>query len=317
MVTPCLTTALPGLGQLAVAALLGRHVDDDASRLHRLHHLGGDELRRGLAGNQRRRDDDVDLARLLRVHLALRLLEAFAHDLGVAAAARALFLVVDLHELAAQRHHLVRDLGARVVGAHDRAQVGGRADRREPGDAGAGDEDLRRRDLAGGGDLPVEEAAERVGGLDDGAIAADAGHRRERIHLLGARSWRGRASIASTVAFFAASCCMSSGFCAGQMKSTSMPPSRISPTSAGVGGRTLKTMSDVGPQLRRRGHDVGARGAVGVVREVGGVACARLDGNAEAQLDQLLDDLRHGGDALLAREDFLGYANELGHAFDA
>ena len=58
-------------------------------------------------------------------------------------------------------------------------------------------------------------------------------------------SWRGRASIASTVAFFAASCCISSGFCAGQMKSTSMPPSRISPTSAGVGGRTLKTMSDL------------------------------------------------------------------------
>ena len=50
--------------------------------------------------------------------------------------------------------------------------------------------------------------------------------------------------MASTVAFFAASCCMRSGFCAGQMKSTSIPPSRISPTSAGDGGRTLKTMSD-------------------------------------------------------------------------
>ena len=50
--------------------------------------------------------------------------------------------------------------------------------------------------------------------------------------------------MASTVAFFAASSCISSGFCAGQMKSTSIPPSRISATSAGVGGRTLKTMSD-------------------------------------------------------------------------
>ena len=50
--------------------------------------------------------------------------------------------------------------------------------------------------------------------------------------------------MASTVAFLAASSCMSSGFCAGQTKPTSMPPSRISPTSADVGGRTLNTMSE-------------------------------------------------------------------------
>ena len=127
-----------------------------------------------------------DVPGLLGVHLALGLLEALAHHLGVAAAAGAFFLVVDLDELAAQRHDLVGDLGARVVGAHDGAQVGGRADGGQAGDAGAGDEDLGRRNLAGGGDLAVEEAAEGVGGLDHGAVAADAGHGGQRVHLLGA-----------------------------------------------------------------------------------------------------------------------------------
>ena len=59
-----------------------------------------------------------------------------------------------------------------------------------------------------------------------------------------AREMRGTLSIASTVAFFAASCFSSSGFCAGQMKLTSVPPSRIRPTSSALGPRTLKTMSD-------------------------------------------------------------------------
>ena len=91
---------------------------------HRLHHLGGDQLGRGLAGNERGRDDDVDVLRLLRERLALRFLEAFAHHLGVAAGARAFFLVVDADELGAHRLHLVRDFGTRVVRAHDRAQAG-------------------------------------------------------------------------------------------------------------------------------------------------------------------------------------------------
>jgi hypothetical protein len=57
-------------------------------------------------------------------------------------------------------------------------------------------------------------------------------------------SWRGSVSMASTVALRAASCCINSGFCAGHTKPTSMPPSRSRATSCGVGGRTLKTMSE-------------------------------------------------------------------------
>ena len=67
-----------------------------------------------------------------------------------------------------------------------------------------------------------------------------------------AREMRGTLSIASTVAFFAASCFRSSGFCAGQMKLTKVvnevvnevPPSRISATSSALGPRTLNTMSE-------------------------------------------------------------------------
>ncbi len=57
-------------------------------------------------------------------------------------------------------------------------------------------------------------------------------------------SIRGSESIASTVTFRAASCFISSGFCAGQMKLTNVEPSRITATSAAVGARTLKTRSD-------------------------------------------------------------------------
>ena len=54
---------------------------------------------------------------------------------------------------------------------------------------------------------------------------------------------RGTLSMASTVTFFAARLCMSSGFCAGQMNATSVWPSRMACTSPAVGARTLKMMS--------------------------------------------------------------------------
>jgi len=54
----------------------------------------------------------------------------------------------------------------------------------KPGHAGTGDENLGRGDLARRRDLAVEEAAEGVGRLDDGAVAADAGHGGQRVHLL-------------------------------------------------------------------------------------------------------------------------------------
>jgi hypothetical protein len=66
----------------------------------------------------------------------------------------------------------------------------------------------------------------------------------ERASSFCAREIRGTLSIASTVAFFADSRCINSGFCAGQTKETSVVPSRIMPISSVDGARTLKTMSD-------------------------------------------------------------------------
>src|SRR5690606_40764755 len=66
------------------------------------------------------------------------------------------------------------DLGPRIVGAHNGAQVRGRADGGQPGHAGAGDKHFGRRNLARRRDLPIEVAPEGVGGLDHGAVTADA-----------------------------------------------------------------------------------------------------------------------------------------------
>ncbi len=127
----------------------------------------------------------------------------------------------------------------------------------------------------------------------------------ERVHLLGAGlSVRGRQSMASTVAFLAASCCIRSGFWAGQMKSMRVVPSRISATSSLLGGRTLKTMSDAAHKAAASPAISRARSAVGVVAEIGGISGPGLHGDGKAQLDQLLHHIGHGGHALFAREGF-------------
>ena len=61
-----------------------------------------------------------------------------------------------------------------------------------PGNAGAGDQDLRRRNLARRGHLTREKPAELVGGLDDGPVAGDVRHRTQHIHRLRPRDPRHR-----------------------------------------------------------------------------------------------------------------------------
>ena len=71
-----------------------------------------------------------------------------------------------------------------------------------------------------------------------------------------AREMRGTLSMASTVSPRPASCCMSSGFWAGQTKLTSVVPGLIRGISSAVGARTLKTRSDRGPQRGGVGGDL-------------------------------------------------------------
>ena len=74
-----------GPGALDIAAALDREIDQHRARLHRLHHVRGDEARRGPARNQRRRDDDVLLLDVLGGQRGLLGLILFRHFLGVAA----------------------------------------------------------------------------------------------------------------------------------------------------------------------------------------------------------------------------------------
>ena len=105
-----------GPGQLAVAAALGREVDDDRARRHAVDHFRGDEDRRLLAGNQRRRDDDVAAGDDLEHHLALAAVERLVLRLGVAALVfRVGRLERHLDEARAQALHLFLDRGADVV----------------------------------------------------------------------------------------------------------------------------------------------------------------------------------------------------------
>ena len=80
----------------------------------------------------------------------------------------------------------------------------------------------------------VIEAANAFGRFFNGQITAAGKIPPAKVFIAGAG-----------VAGLAASCCISSGFCAGQMKPISVLPSRIRATSAALGARTLNTMSDI------------------------------------------------------------------------
>src|SRR5512144_1115 len=84
-------------------------------------------------------------------------------------------------------------------------------------------------------------------------------------------SMRGSESMASTVAFLAASCFIKSGFCAGQMKSIRVPPSRNFVRCRRAG---LEHAVRIRPQLGRTLDDRRACGAIVIVADVGRVARA-------------------------------------------
>jgi hypothetical protein len=146
----------------------------------------------------------------------------------------------------------------------------------------------------------VEEAAEGVGRLDDGAVAADAGHRRERVHLLCARELA-RQRIDGQHGDLA---CRQLLHQLGVLRRPDEADQRAAFAQQGhfVGAGRAHLEDDVRAvkQVGGRGHDLGAGGAVGVVGEVRRVARATLHGDREAQLEQLLHHLGHGRNALLA-----------------
>ena len=169
---------------LDVAAVFGGHVDDHIARLHRCHHLRGDDPRSRTARDQRGGDDDVDVLALLGVQLRLAGFVVFAHLLGVAGARYLRLGRFDRQILPAKGFDLIGYLRSRVGREYDGAQAACRADRRQTGDTRAHDENLGRRNLPRGGHLTGEQSAEDVGGLDDRAVTRDVGHRGQHIQRL-------------------------------------------------------------------------------------------------------------------------------------
>jgi hypothetical protein len=197
--------------------------------------------------------------------------------------------------------------------SHDGAEVGGRTYGGEPGHAGTGDEDLGRRDLAGSGDLAIEESAEGVGRLDHGTVAADAGHRGQRVHLLRARQLA-RQRVDG----------QHGGLALGELLHQFRVLGR--PDEADERGaladewqlfdqRGPHLEDDVGacPQRRCIRCDLRAGRPVGLVIEVGGVAGTPLDHHGEAQLHKLHDDLGYRGNPLLAGKYFPRHSDDQGH----
>jgi hypothetical protein len=300
---------LAGLGQLAVAAGLGREIDDHRAGLHRLDHVGQPQLGRRLAGDERGRDDDVDLGRLLAEQRHLGVDELLAHLLGVAALTLARLGDLDGQELGAHRLHLIGDRRPDVEGADDRAQALGGAERGQAGDAGADHQHLGRRDLAGGGDLAGEERTEALGGLDDRAVARDVGHRRQRVDLLGPadardavhRQDRGlaRGQAIDQLAVLRRI----------QERDHDLALARAIGLVATVGelGRRADLAQDVGgrPHLLGGGGDGRAGGQVERVGVAGAGAGAGLDHHLPAGLDPLAHRRRGGSDAALVGADLL------------
>ena len=181
---------LSGHARRAVAALLGGEIDDDRAGLQRRDHLFGEEDGRALSRDERGRDDDVDLGGLRAEEGDLRGEEGRAHLLRVAAAAFGVLDDVDVEVRRAEALDCSFGRGPRVEGADLGAERTRSGHRREPGDPRADDEHARGRDGARRGDLRAERALEALRRLDDRAIAREVRHRRQDVHLLGARDAR-------------------------------------------------------------------------------------------------------------------------------
>ena len=167
---------LVGDGQVAVAALFRRKVDDNRTRLHQRDHFGRPQFRCRPAWDQRCGDHDVDFRGLFAEQRHFLFDEFWRGRFRVAALSRSVLLEFQHQEFGAHGFDLFGDLGANVESADNRAKRSRGADGGKAGDAGADHQNFGRWYLAGGGDLAGEEPAELVAGLDHGAIAGDVRH---------------------------------------------------------------------------------------------------------------------------------------------
>ena len=177
---------LVGLRSLAVAPALRGQIDDHAARPHPPHHVGRDEHRRLLAGDECGADDDVRVGHHLAEQVTLLGVELLAHRLGIAtgrlAAAR---LEGKFHELRSQALHLLLHRRPDVVATHLCTQSLRGGDRLKAGHPRAEHEHLGGRERAGGGRHHRQDPRQRRGSHNHGTVAGDVGLTGEHIHALG------------------------------------------------------------------------------------------------------------------------------------
>src|ERR1019366_3935267 len=173
--------------------------------------------------------------------------------------------------------------------------------------------DLGGLHLARGRDLAVEEAAEGVGGLDDGAVAGDAGLGGQGVHLLGAGE-HARQRVDGQYADLARRELLH------QFRVLRRPDEgdqglALVHQADFFSGRYAYLEDDIGfrPQLGCAVDDLRTRGAVDIVTAIRRVPGAGFHLDGETELNQLFNDFGHGGNALFARRGFFRNAYDLRH----
>ena len=174
------------MSQFAVAAVLGRQIDDHRTGRHGRYHVGGNQLGCRFAGNKRGGNDDVDFFGLSHEQRHFGIDKGLTHFLGITVGRVGVFFILEFQELATHGVDLLLHLGAGIEGTHNGAQRTGGTDGGQTGHPGTNHQHLGGRHLAGSGDLAGKEAAEFVGGFYHGTIAGNVGHGRQSIQRLGA-----------------------------------------------------------------------------------------------------------------------------------
>mmetsp|Transcript_13972 Transcript_13972/g.35235 ORF Transcript_13972/g.35235 Transcript_13972/m.35235 type:complete len:223 (+) Transcript_13972:144-812(+) len=171
-------------GGCAVSTGLGSHIDNDRPWLHGLNHLLGDELWGLLARNECSGYDDIHFLALLCKQRHLGLDKLLGHLFCVSSFALARLFYIDSQELGAHRLGLFGHCCPRVEDANNGSQVLRVSSGRQTSHPSTNHQRLRWRYTTRGSDLTTEEPAEVMGGLDDGSVASNIGHRAQSIERL-------------------------------------------------------------------------------------------------------------------------------------
>ena len=177
-------------GILTVTAVLRRQIDNHAARLHGIHHLTGDQLRRRFTWNKRGGDNDVHLFCLRRKERHFRLNKGFRHDLRVTITAARFFLEVQLKEFGAHTLHLLLHFRPGIKRTNNSAQAVCGPNSGKTCHTGTNYHHLRGWYFACGRNLTGKEATKLMRSFDNGAIAGNVCHRTQRIQRLRARNTR-------------------------------------------------------------------------------------------------------------------------------